>query len=445
MTTPICDFVRKYAEEAPVRLHMPGHKGVSVLGVEALDITEVAGADVLYDAHGVILQSEQNASRLFGTAKTLYSTEGSSLSIRAMLMLACLFAKEQGRAVCRIAAGRNAHKTLLSAAALLDLEIDWLFGDDLLSCRCSADTVEEYFRTCGELPAAVYLTSPDYLGNTVDIAAIAKVCHERGVLLLVDNAHGAYLKFLPTDTHPITLGADACCDSAHKTLPALTGCGYLHLSERAPKIFSEQAEAAMSLFASTSPSYLFLQSLDALNRRLSERFSEELSTLCQTMEVLRADLSAHGYELCGDEPTKLTVAPKSYGYMGEELSAILAEQGIVCEFCDRDFLVMMMAPENISRVDELRTLLLEIPRRAPIGEIAPVPSRALRAMSVREATFANRERLPVDECLGRVMASMSVSCPPAVPVAVCGEIIDEQTITCLKYYGITECEVVRTS
>ena len=442
MTTPICDFVRRYAEEAPLRLHMPGHKGVSLLGVEALDLTEVSGADVLYDANGIIRESMENAARLFGAKKTLYSTEGSSLSIRAMLYLALLYAKEQGRAACRIAAGRNAHRTLISAAALLDLEIDWLWGEDLLSCRVTAEEVEAYLDACAELPTALYLTSPDYLGNTVDLASIATVCHARGVLLLVDNAHGAYLKFLPTDRHPMTLGADACCDSAHKTLPALTGCGYLHLSEHAPRVFFEQAEAAMSLFASTSPSYLLLQSLDALNAILDEEFRQALARLCNEVSALRKALVQHGYSLVGNEPTKLTIAPKSFGYTGEELAALLANKGIVCEFADRDFLVMMLSVAHSS--DDLAQLcdaLLSIPRRAPIRENPPAPSRAERATSIREAALSPKEKRPADECLGRVMASMSVSCPPAVPVAVCGEIIDGQTLTCLKYYGITECEV----
>lgn len=424
---------------------MPGHKGASVLGVEALDLTEVAGADVLYDAHGIIRESQENAARLFGTAKTLYSTEGSSLSIRAMLALACRYAKEQGREKCRIAAGRNAHKTLVSAAALLDFEIDWLYGEDLLSCRIDAESLAKYLDACSELPIAVYLTSPDYLGNMVDIASIARICHERGVLLLVDNAHGAYLKFLPKDMHPITLGADACCDSAHKTLPALTGCGYLHLSSRAPKLFLDEAESAMSLFASTSPSYLLLQSLDALNARLADAaFSAKFYYFMQRMGEVWLDLVEQGFTLCGDELAKITIAPKSYGYTGEELASFLLEHGIVCEFADRDFLVAMLSIDALADdAAHLCFVLRKLVRRTPIEETAPTPSRAVRAMSVREATFALHERLPVDECLGRVLASMNVSCPPAVPVAVCGEIIDEQTIACLKYYGITECEVVK--
>ena len=124
METPICNFVRKYADSEAIRLHMPGHKGKNILGLEALDITEIDGADSLYEANGIIRQSEENAGRLFG-CPTFYSTEGSSQCIRAMLYLAMLHAKEQGKRPV-IAAGRNAHKTFLTGAALLDLDVRWL-------------------------------------------------------------------------------------------------------------------------------------------------------------------------------------------------------------------------------------------------------------------------------------------------------------------------------
>ena len=209
MDTPICDFVRGYARSGALRLHMPGHKGEGPLGMEALDITEIPGADSLYEADGVIAQSEKNASALFG-APTLYSTEGSSLCIRAMLALVQRHAAAQGRRPM-IAAGRNAHKTFLSAAALLDLPVNWLTPEgaqSYLSCALSAGELEAQLAAMDEPPAAVYLTSPDYLGNTVDVAALSAVCHRHGALLLVDNAHGAYLRFLPQSRHPIDLGAD---------------------------------------------------------------------------------------------------------------------------------------------------------------------------------------------------------------------------------------------
>ena len=114
MKTPICDFVQRYKDSSPVRFHMPGHKGKTHLGPEPWDITEIAGADELYHPTGIIRESEENASSLFGSARTVYSTEGSSLCIRAMVYLALLNAKVQGRKPV-IFAGRNAHKTFLSA------------------------------------------------------------------------------------------------------------------------------------------------------------------------------------------------------------------------------------------------------------------------------------------------------------------------------------------
>ena len=145
MESPIFDFVRKYAESESLRLHMPGHKGCGPLGVEALDITEINGADSLWEASGIIRESERNASALFG-CETLYSTEGSSLCIRAMLMLALLRARELGHAP-RVAFGRNAHKVALTAAALLDLDPIWLYprGGSYLSCDIDTEALEALF------------------------------------------------------------------------------------------------------------------------------------------------------------------------------------------------------------------------------------------------------------------------------------------------------------
>ena len=167
MTTPICDFVREYKEKQSLRLHMPGHKGVNLLGFEHLDITEIDGADSLYEADGIIAESEANASQLFG-CDTFYSAEGSSQCIRAMLYLACIGADKKPL----IMAGRNAHKTFLSAAALIDFDIQWLYGDkqdSYLSCSISAEYLEKTLQNSERKPAAVYITSPDYLGNTADI------------------------------------------------------------------------------------------------------------------------------------------------------------------------------------------------------------------------------------------------------------------------------------
>ena len=445
MNTPICDFVRGYAASGISRLHMPGHKGASVLGMEHLDITEIQGADSLYEAEGIIAESERCASALFG-ANTFYSTEGSSQCIRAMLCLALLHARGQGIARPRIAAGRNAHKTFLSAAALLDLDVTWLYPDgaaSYLTCAVTAPMLERVFAE-DEKPTAVYLTSPDYLGNTVDVAALAEVCHRHGALLLVDNAHGAYLKFLFPSRHPMDLGADLCCDSAHKTLPVVTGGAYLHISRSAPADLVGEAKRALAMFGSTSPSYLILQSLDAANPILAGNYSAELSALSNRVSALRERLTAHGFVCVGDEPIKLTLCPKSYGYTGTDLAQILREGGIECEFADPDYLVLMFTPATTEGdITRLTDVLLSVSRRAAITEVPPAMRISERVMSVREAAFSPCETIPAAESVGRILAAATVGCPPAVPIVVSGERIDENAAAQFVYYGIESCVVVK--
>ena len=437
MATPICDFVRRYGESQTLRAHMPGHKGVGLLGFEHLDITEIDGADSLYEADGIIRQSEENASGLFG-CPTFYSTEGSSQCIRAMLFLAMQDAKRQGRTP-KIAAARNVHKTFLSGAALLDLDVVWLYPQkegSYLSCPLEGAVLGDFLER--ERPTAVYVTSPDYLGHVANIEELAAVCHEHGALLLVDNAHGAYLRFLESSRHPMDLGADLCCDSAHKTLPVVTGGAYLHVKER----FAGQAKNALALFGSTSPSYLILQSLDRANAYL-ETHRERLSAFLPRVGALKANLMAAGYGLYGDEPLKITIDAKGYGYTGTELSDLLRKQGIECEFADPDFLVLMLTPETGEQgVEKIRDVLLSIPKRIPVMQVPPTFQAGVRAMSVREAMFSVGETVPVTESEGRILAAASVGCPPAVPILVCGERIDEHAIRCFQYYGIDTVTVV---
>lgn len=445
MNTPICDFVRQYAAREPMRLHMPGHKGRPFLGAEMLDITEIPGADVLYHAEGIILESEENAASLFGTKKTLYSAEGSSLPIRAMLYLVSLYAARQGRKPL-VAAGRNAHKVFITAAALLDVQVSWLYPEgkgNLLSCEITPEGLEAFLRTAPELPAAVYITSPDYLGNMADVAGLSRVCRKYGCLLLVDNAHGAYLNFLEESLHPMALGADLCCDSAHKTLPVLTGGAYLHVGKAAPGLFAEAAESAMALFASTSPSYLILQSLDQANAYLANGFRERLKDAVQAWDRVKDSLKEAGWELEGQEPLKLTILPKSYGYTGEKLAELLEKQNIFCEFSDPDHLVLMLPVEFVGPLPGIvETALLAIPRRRAISSAAPVLHRAEAVLSPHEALFRPSRMVSTRDALGKIMADPTVSCPPAIPVICSGERIEQWAVDAMAYYGITRVRVI---
>jgi arginine/lysine/ornithine decarboxylase len=442
MNTPIIDFVKNYALSKSVRLHMPGHKGVSFLGGEIWDITEVDGADVLYSAKGVILESEMNATTLFGSAKTLYSTEGSSLSIRAMVHLVKTYALSKNRSA-KVVACRNAHKTFVSASALAGVDVKWLYSTEnsILSCKIDLSTLESAI--IDENPVAVYVTSPDYLGHVEDVKGLAEICHRHGTLLLVDNAHGAYLKFVKDGAHPVDLGADLVCDSAHKTLPCLTGSAYLHVGKTAPDFFKDNAENALSLYASTSPSYLILQSLDNFNKVIADTPSYFDNTT-RLVEELKAKLASLNYDVVGNEPLKITLSTKGYGYLGGEVASHLQEAGIVVEFSDADYVTMMFSPCNtpldFERTERALTAL------APKKSILTSPPHApvlKQGLPAKDAIFAPSETVAVKDSLGRILSSPTVSCPPAIPVAVCGEVIDEDAVKCFEYYNVNTILVVK--
>lgn len=444
MNTPIIDFVAEYALGDPLRLHMPGHKGKSLFGFEKLDITEIPGADSLYEASGIIAESEKNAGGLFG-ANTFYSTEGSSLSIRAAMYLFMLHASKSGKKPY-VLAGRNAHKAFVSAAVLLDFESGWLtpVSNSYLSCEIDESELDGRLSSLSEYCVAVYITAPDYSGGMADIKKISAVCRKHGAILIVDNAHGAYLKFLPESLHPIDLGADISLDSAHKTLPVLTGGAYLHISRSAPGVFSENAKTALSLFGSTSPSYLILQSLDRANLYLASGFKETLKGFADSVKNIKAELISNGFSLLGSEPLKISLDTKKYGYSGTEISGLLSERGIVCEFADKDETVFMVTPENGERgLLRLKEALLAIPKKPEIVTAAPRFRAPERALSPREAMLAESETVNIENAEGRIVCEFNIACPPAVPIAVCGEMIDRNTIERFKYYGIESCRVIK--
>ncbi len=445
MNTPIYDFARRYAESDAIRMHMPGHKGTPLLGCEPYDLTEISGADELFAPEGIIAESEANAAALFG-CRTLYSAEGSSLCIRAMLYLVMRYAAASGRKPV-IAAARNVHKTFLTAAALLHFDVQWIAPQQdasYLTGRITGAGLQQLLR-CDPKPAALWLTSPDYLGNLADIRAAADFCHTHDMLLIVDSAHGAYLRYLPDSLHPADLGADLCCTSAHKTLPVLTGGAYLHIGDSAPEICKSEAKQALAMFASTSPSYLILESLDLCNRYLSDTFPANLRDFLPQLDTMRSRLRQHGWTLCGEEPMKLTIQPKPFGYTGTQLADTLQNHHIYVEFADPDFAVMMPSPmQSAADLQHVTDVLCSIPRQSPVTEQPPqFPHEHHQVMPLSEILYAPTEILPVEDCLNRICAEFSVSCPPAVPIVLCGERITADAIRCMQYYSITQCSVIQ--
>ncbi|MBQ7284008.1 MAG: amino acid decarboxylase, partial [Oscillospiraceae bacterium] len=140
---------------------------------------------------------------------------------------------------------------------------------------------------------------------------------------------------------------------------------------------------------------------------------------------------------------KITLSTKPYGYRGTDFAQLLLDKNIVCEFYDPDFVVLMFTPQiSEEQIEYLCKTLAQIPEKTPIDEKPPRFSMPQKALSVRSAAFAVSEEVSVKDAQGRVLAASSVGCPPAVPIVMCGEIIDSAAVECFEYYGIESCTVV---
>lgn len=440
MNTPIFDFIERYVQGGALRLHMPGHKGKGtgpLSSVQPFDITEIKGADSLYDAQGIIKESEENASRLFGSEATLYSGGGSTLCIQTMLALAA-------RPGSTVIAARNAHKAFVNACVLLDLGVEWVFPQkgvlrDIVSFDYTPEDIERAILSVKE-PSCVYITSPDYYGRVADVKAVSEVCRKYELPLLVDNAHGAHLAFLEENRHPLALGADMCCDSAHKMLPVLTGGAYLHIQNRR---FIPEAKDAMALFGSTSPSYLLLCSLDLCNRYLAEDARRDLKRAAQGIACLKERLAGR-YEAVESEPLRLTLHTSPLGMTGTGLAQLLRKKNIECEYADHGHIVLLFSSmDSKAEFDAVYRALADIPAAPPLSEEAFALQTPERILSIRQASLTENETVPVEKSVGRICGKTRILCPPGIPVVVAGEKISENCMNILKGYSILTVNVVK--
>lgn len=175
-----------------------------------------------------------------------------------------------------------------------------------------------------------------------------------------------------------------------------------------------------------------------------EDYPHRLAGFLEDVAALKEALRTHGYRLYGQEPMKVTLDARSYGYTGRELEECFHREGIFCEFTDDDHLVLMLTPEiGAAGLARLEKALLAIPQREARLTTPPAFHPAQRVMSIREAMLSPMETLPLEQAEGRVLAAATVGCPPAVPIAVCGERIDDRVLACMRYYGMDSCAVVR--
>ncbi len=443
--TPLHDALNEYIKKDWARFHMPGHKGAPFglfEQISAYDVTEVEGTDSLFEDDGPLADLEREYTRLYGTKGTMLSAGGSTLCIQTMLKLV-------GKPGAPIIAGRNIHTSAVNAMSLLDLRPVWLYpnreGESLIG-RIKADSVEQAL--CAHPDAcAVYLTCPDYFGVCSDIAAISAICKSHGVALLVDNAHGAHLKFLskeccPHPLHPMDLGADLCCDSLHKTLPVFTGGALLHCNREE---YVQNAKRDMTVFGSTSPNYLIMLSADYTAGWLQEEGPALLSQTALRCERLRELARNQGFRVADGlcDPMRITLILTGTGYSREAFRRHLRRFGIMEEFLSENGCVLLCSPFN--REEDYRRLTQMILHAKPQNsESSPYPMFCPCAeLTLREAMFAPWETIPIEDAGGRIAAEVQSPCPPGIPLIMPGEKICKDYIKILKNYGISFIRVVQ--
>lgn len=440
--TPFIHRLTEKIEKKQSRFHVPGHKG-QFPGMDFLnyaapyDYTELPDTDSLYEAEGIILSLEERVAALYKSAASFLSCGGATLCIQTMLALS---AKEGDTVIV----GRGCHGSAVSAMALLGISPIWVWPtpDGGLPGQIEPEEIEKAVKEHPEA-SAVYLTSPNYFGQMADIAAISKICKKAGISLLVDNAHGAHLPFAG-EVHPMEAGATMCADSAHKTLPALTGSAFLHLGVPLEPM---EVRETMRLFGSTSPSYLMMASMDYAVGYFENNGAAAYRTLCQNVKIIKAETTSSEYEWATGnvDPMRITISARKLGYDGAALNRYLSDKGIDAEMEGGDYVVLVPTPfnseEDMARLSETLCAIV------PIGSLSPKETLPLtkpeKVLEPRAAIFSSKEEISIENATWRIAASVAAPCPPGVPLVVPGEKIDPVTLEILKGYGISHIKVVK--
>lgn len=434
--TPIHSFLQEYIDKDNIRCHMPGGRG----RIFPADITEINGAGSLFDSSGIIAESEKLAAENFGARASLFSAGGSTLCIQAMLSAlkkTCTDGKRK-----KIIAGRYSHRSLISAAVLLGLKIEFVYPDEYLSANIPMGRIAESLKKSDET-AGIFLTGIDYYGGMLDVSGVSELTKKLNIPLLIDNAHGAYLAF--TDFHPLKQGADMTSDSAHKTLPVLTGGAYLNIAKTAFGMeFEKYAKQEMALFGSTSPSYLILESLDLCNRHLSEE-KERAENAFSLVRQLKNSLVQNNYTLKDSDFLRVTINAKAYGYNGFEFAKLLRNNrptSIECEMCDENYVILLFSTVfEQNEAEKILKIMENIKQKSALKEkIYPVLKPVVK-LSPREAYFSKSAVVPLRKAEGRICAEILTQCPPCVPLVMPGEILDKDCIEVLDEYGIKNITV----
>jgi lysine decarboxylase len=457
---PIYETLAGYAAGGIYGFHTPGHKGGrfaadelrSLVGQSglALDLPGMTATDNTFNPTGCVRDAQKLAAELFGAQQTFYLTAGSTLGIAASILAAV---PEGGT----LAMPRNVHRSVVAALVLTGAVPRFIEHDVLPECGALGVTPASLAAALDSepKPAAVLLTRPSYYGLAVDLEPLAAVCHERGVPLIVDEAHGAHLHFLPEGSPKpgIAAGSDLAVQSCHKTLGSLVGSAQLHVS-RQSLIEPGRVQEALNFLQTTSPSFLLLASLDLMRRWMAREGNSLFAEAVEEARKLEGEIDRMPglkvFQVQGDprlvrhsrDPLRLVVNVSGSGWDGYEVERYLrTEFKVEDEMADWFNVVYVLSPHDDPAA---RTRLLaglqsvsEQPRSAAdqpaLAKAAcdshllqpPLPALAVRP---RDAALGAKETVPLWTSAGRACAEMVMFYPPGIPLLMPGEMITEETL-----------------
>ncbi|MGN8801446.1 aminotransferase class I/II-fold pyridoxal phosphate-dependent enzyme [Candidatus Merdisoma sp. HCP28S3_D10] len=448
--------------------HMPGHKRLigEFENPFHMDITEIDGFDDLHhpEAEGILTEAQRRAARVFGAEETHFLINGSTAGILSAIS-GCT---KQGGTLLM---ARNCHRSAYHGAELRGLKTEYLYPQYLeelgINGAVLPEDVEKALNEKKEIQA-VMIVSPTYDGVCSDVERIAAVCHSFGVPLIVDQAHGAHFRFseyFPEDA--VSAGADVVIHSVHKTLPSLTQTALLHVQGKL--VDRERIRKFLSVYQSSSPSYVLMASIDAcvdlIEREGRELFEQHVRKLrmfrenCRDLKMLYLAGADRGSDF---DRSKLLISARranriGVGLTGEELSRILRERyHIQMEMSGPDYVVGIASvgdsQEGFRRLAEAlhemdreldRTELTEGTDRKARNESAKSSAlpRLEAVLTISEAGEAEGTCRPLAACEGAVSGTYVYLYPPGIPVLAPGERVTAELLKCVEAWLTAGYEV----
>ena len=452
--TPVQDFLLEHRRKNPVSFHMPGHKGSKLYrecgygefldSFMDCDITEIPGADNLFQAESILREAQERYAKLYEVKKSYLQINGSSgANIAAMLATV-----PKGK---KIIMARNCHKSCFNALSLGDIRPVYVYPELIeeygISGAVPPEDIERLLEENRDAEAVI-LPSPNYYGICSDIKRIAEIVHKHNKILIVDQAHGAHLKFfsrfgikhMPVSAEEA--GADIIVNSIHKTLASLTESALLNVNS--DRVDLQLLEDRLQAIESTSPSYILMASLDINASIIAERGEELFSRWAETLDwfYAKAD-SIRGLRTINNLPgldrTKINISFGDLGISGAELEQMLMNEfGIFIELFTGDLLMCMTGigstEGDIRRLAEALEKISETGGRKKSERSNNKRSRAYQPAAKAELSDVpvKKRKVKLTEAEGLVCASSIIPYPPGIPFICPGERITAESIAQIK-------------